>query len=194
MNSIFPMWSWKIGDRLSDCPRSRTNHVLIYRKNPRLLSSLVYRSSHRSCSVRKSALRNFAKFTGKHLCQSISLLIKLQKSFHIWTKNGEILRISPYSVRIPEKACNFIETEILTQDFYCKLCEISKNTIFTEHRWVIASEYIGHDLGFFCDLWELENNSNQLRTTKTIDVSFLVISLFQLWYGFCKRIVSKFHF
>ena len=28
------------------------------------------RSSHRCCSVRKSVLRNFTKFTGKHLCQS----------------------------------------------------------------------------------------------------------------------------
>ena len=28
------------------------------------------RSSHRWCSVRKGILRNFAKFTGKHLCQS----------------------------------------------------------------------------------------------------------------------------
>ena len=35
------------------------------------------RSSHRRCSVRKSALRNFAKFTGKYLCQS-PFLIKLQ--------------------------------------------------------------------------------------------------------------------
>ena len=29
------------------------------------------RSSHRGCSVRKGALRNFAKFTGKQLCQSL---------------------------------------------------------------------------------------------------------------------------
>ena len=29
------------------------------------------RSSHRTCSVRKGVLRNFAKFTGKHLCQSL---------------------------------------------------------------------------------------------------------------------------
>ena len=28
----------------------------------------VIRSSHRRCSVRKGVLRNFAKFTGKHLC------------------------------------------------------------------------------------------------------------------------------
>ena len=30
-----------------------------------------YRSSHRWCSVKKSVLRNFTKFTGKHLCQSL---------------------------------------------------------------------------------------------------------------------------
>ena len=32
---------------------------------------VIYRSSHRRCSVRKIVLRNFAKFTGKHLCQSL---------------------------------------------------------------------------------------------------------------------------
>ena len=30
------------------------------------------RSSHRRCFVRKSVLRSFAKFIGKHLCQSLS--------------------------------------------------------------------------------------------------------------------------
>ena len=29
------------------------------------------RSSHRRCSVKKGVLRNFTKFTGKHLCQSL---------------------------------------------------------------------------------------------------------------------------
>ena len=29
------------------------------------------RSSHRRCSARKGVLRNFAKFKGKHLCQSL---------------------------------------------------------------------------------------------------------------------------
>ena len=28
------------------------------------------RSSHQRCSMKKGVLRNFAKFTGKHLCQS----------------------------------------------------------------------------------------------------------------------------
>ena len=31
---------------------------------------MKYRSSHQMCSLRKGVLRNFAKFTGKHLCQS----------------------------------------------------------------------------------------------------------------------------
>ena len=31
----------------------------------------ICRSSHRRWSVRKGVLRNFAKFTGKHLCQSL---------------------------------------------------------------------------------------------------------------------------
>ena len=29
------------------------------------------RSSHRRCSVRKGVLKNFSKFTGKHLCQRL---------------------------------------------------------------------------------------------------------------------------
>ena len=32
---------------------------------------LRFRSSHGRCSVRKGVLRNYAKFTGKHLCQSL---------------------------------------------------------------------------------------------------------------------------
>ena len=31
----------------------------------------LLRSSHRRCSVKKGVLRKFAKFTGKHLCQSL---------------------------------------------------------------------------------------------------------------------------
>ena len=32
---------------------------------------MTIRSSHQRCSVRKGVLRNFAKFTGKHLCQAV---------------------------------------------------------------------------------------------------------------------------
>ena len=32
---------------------------------------IICRSSHRRCSLRKGVLRNFVKFTGKHVCQSL---------------------------------------------------------------------------------------------------------------------------
>ena len=35
----------------------------------------VHESSHRRCFVRKGVLKNFAKFTGKHLCQSLFLVV-----------------------------------------------------------------------------------------------------------------------
>ena len=36
-----------------------------------ILSQCLRSFSHRRCSVKKGALRNFAKLTGKHLCQSL---------------------------------------------------------------------------------------------------------------------------
>ena len=35
-----------------------------------LILFMSLRSSHQRCSVKKGVLRNFAKFTGKHLCQA----------------------------------------------------------------------------------------------------------------------------
>ena len=72
-----------------------------------------FRSSQRGFSARTGVLRNFEKFTGKHLCQSL-FLIKL--------------------------ACNFVMKEALAQVFSCEFCEISKNTFFTEHLWETASD------------------------------------------------------
>ena len=63
------------------------------------------RSSQRMCSVRKGVLRNFSKFTGKHLFKSL-----------------------------------FYKKETLAEVFSCKFCEITKNTFFTEHLWVTASQ------------------------------------------------------
>ena len=62
--------------------------------------------------MKKGVLRNFIKFTGKDLCQSLFCV--------------------PHT-------CNFIKKETLVQVFSCKFCEISKNIIFTEHLWTTAS-------------------------------------------------------
>ena len=70
------------------------------------------RSSHWRCYVRKGVLRNFAKFTGKHLRQSL--------------------------VYQPE-TCNIYKKETLAQQFSREFCEISENTFFTEHLLATAS-------------------------------------------------------
>ena len=69
----------------------------------------------RRCSVRKGVLRNFAKLTGKHLCQSL------------------------YFNKVAGLDYNFIKIETLAQVFSCEFCKIPKNTFFTEHVWATAS-------------------------------------------------------
>ena len=85
-------------------------------------------------------LKNFANFTGKHLCRRL-FLIKLQ-AFRAATllkrdsceiceifKNTLFYWTSPVPVsdgfRFP--ACNFIKKEIPAKMFFCEFCKIFKN-------------------------------------------------------------------
>ena len=61
---------------------------------------------------KKGVLRNIAKFTGKHLCQSLFF---------------------------NKIAGNFIKKEALAQEFSCEFCEISKNANFYRTASVAAS-------------------------------------------------------
>ena len=76
----------------------------------------------------KGALRNFTKFTGKHLCQSLFF---------------------------NKEACNFIKKETLAQVFCCEFCEISRNTFFIEHlcwlllHWFYVFTFFGDVLKFW---------------------------------------------
>ena len=63
------------------------------------------------CSVKKGVLRNFAKFTGKHLCQSLFF----------------------------NKVAGFFKKETLIQVFSCEFCEIFKNNFFYRTPLVAAS-------------------------------------------------------
>ena len=77
------------------------------------------RNIHKRCSIRKAVLKNFVKFTGKHLCQSFFF--------------NKVADLRP-------KACNFIKKETLAQMLSCEFCKIFKNTFFTEHLWMTASK------------------------------------------------------
>ena len=57
----------------------RTNNI----RSEFIRNPATYRTSHRRCSLRKGVLKNFTKFTGKHLCQSLffNKVVGLRRSF-----------------------------------------------------------------------------------------------------------------
>ena len=79
---------------------------------------------------KKGVLRNFAKLTEKHLCQSL-FLIKLQAS-------GQGL----FLIKLQASGLQLYLKEALAQVLFCKFCEISKNTFSKEHLQTTASVMI----------------------------------------------------
>ena len=77
------------------------------------LSSLNSQKQPQEVFCKKSVLKNFGKFTGKHLCQSI-LLIKLQAS-ELTKKTTEQRRSAVFIVNF--EAGNFIKKETGTGVF-----------------------------------------------------------------------------
>ena len=77
--------------------------------------------------------RNFAKFTGKHLCQSLFF--------------NKVAGLRP-AILLKKK---------LWHIFSCEFCEISKNTLFTEHlRWLLLILWLScHHLSAFAFNFEL---------------------------------------
>ena len=72
-----------------------------------------FRSSHRGFSVKKGVLRNFAKLTGKHLCQSL-----------FFNKVEGLRPATLLKKRLWHR---------------CEFCAISRNTFSTEHLQTTAS-------------------------------------------------------
>ena len=74
-------------------PQGSKNHVFV-NCNWQLF---MVRSSHRRCSLRKNVFRNFVKFTGKRLCQSLFLNKVADLSLQLYLKRdsgaGVFLRI-----------------------------------------------------------------------------------------------------
>ena len=67
--------------------------------------------NQKRCFPKRDVLRNVAKFTGKHLFQSL------------------------FFNKVVGQACNFIKKETLAQVFSGEFCEIFENTFCTEHIW-----------------------------------------------------------
>ena len=122
-------------------------------------------SSHLKVFCKKCVLRNFAKFTGKDLCQSLffnkvaGLIPKVSlhwtrhrnshqgcsvrkgvfRNFETFTGKHSCARVS-FLIKLQPSASNFIKKDTLAQVFSSEFCEVSKNTFFTEHLRATASE------------------------------------------------------
>ena len=114
-----------------------------------IIKTSTHRSSYRRYSVRKGFLRNFTKFTGKHLCQSLffnkAAGLKFLRTPFVQNTSGRHLRND-----------NFIKKETLAQVFSCEFSEISKNTFFTEQIRATASE-----LNYRCLIWNINSKRDK---------------------------------
>ena len=70
----------------------------------------------------KGVLKNFTKFTGKHLCQSVFF--------------NKVAGLGPATL---------LKKRLLHR---CKFCEISKNTFFIKHLPTTASAYIPKSMNY----------------------------------------------
>ena len=76
--------------------------------------STNYRTSHRRCSIKKGVLKNFTKFTGRLLCQSLFF--------------NQVAGLRPATL---------LKKDAPAQVFFCEFREIFKKTFITEHlRWL----------------------------------------------------------
>ena len=103
-----------------------------------------YGSSRPDVFFEKGVLRNFAKFTRKHLCQRLFF--------------NKVAGLRP-------KACNFIKKESPAQVFSCEFCEISKNTIFNR-----TCHIVGH--GRTCSTYHFVNDENHTQIVSLGEKNF----------------------
>ena len=98
------------------------------------------RSSHQRCSIKKGALKNFAKFTGKHLCQSLFFLLLWFKKWLINMQLRSVLLVMPVNKK--KKIAKF--------HFPLKNAELNKQWIHFLNRrdWLATKPSVLRELHF----------------------------------------------
>ena len=99
---------------------------------------------------KKGVLKDFAKFTGKRLCQSLFINKGRSSRPKVFCKKGVLGNFAKFTGKhlcqslffnkVAGGACNFIKKETLAQVFSCEFCEISKNTFSQRTPLVGASQ------------------------------------------------------
>ena len=82
--------------------------------------SLCFRSSRPEVFCKIAVLRNFAKFTGKHLCQGL------------------------FVNKVAGQACSFINKETLVQVFPVNFAKFLRTPFFIEHLWWLLLMFTVH--------------------------------------------------
>ena len=162
------------------------------------MSYFVCKSSHQRCSMKKGILRNFTKFTGKHLCQSLFFHKLYQKrgsgtGVFLWN----LLNFKEHLFyRTPLDDYFYVWSvysrtwTVTTQKMKCSVKHLFTKEIFNGklHFWNrvsmgIAINYFRNYLhlrclaGFWIRLWSVYNNSEIRRRFLTISQS-ISISIF----------------
>ena len=99
---------------------------------------MQYRSSQQRCSVRKGVVRNFTKFTGKHLFSKSNFSPRHFVFRGIYIKWRDLFRktqTQPPKVFCKKGVLRNFAKFTGKQVFSCEFCETSKNTFFTEPLW-----------------------------------------------------------
>ena len=104
-------------------------------------------SSHQRFFYKKGVLKNFTKFTGKHLWQRFFfnkvagrlLYFSICQEKNDYSDLDKKFRSAHSCYRPVVSICNFIKKETLARVYSCEFYEISKNTFLTEHLWETAS-------------------------------------------------------
>ena len=97
---------YQVRSRISKYPMKNSHYENFW------LDTSEYRCCRPEVFCRKSVLKNFAKFKGELLCQSLLF--------------EKVAGLRPYF---------FIKNGTPAQVFSCEFCKTSKNTFFTEHLW-----------------------------------------------------------
>ena len=123
------------------------------------------RSSLPEVFFKKGVLRNFTKFTGKHLCQSLFFKSCRTRACNFIQKETQ--------------ACNFIQKETLAQVFCGEFCEISKDT-FSYGTSLVAASLVCSMVNWLTQEiknWEIDCSSDTLRSRREFPHSWFVTSL-----------------
>ena len=91
--------------------------------------AIGFRSSHQRCSMKKVVLRNFTKFTGKHMCQSLF--------FNKVTglRPATLLKKRPWHGCFPANFAKFPRTRFLQKPLTIATATLQKHLLLENRLW-----------------------------------------------------------